>query len=67
MSLHLAELQYLHENAGINDSNVLTTKPVVNFSGVVGNNTIALGDSISFDAATGVLTKYNEGLSFQPF
>ncbi|GKG59285.1 mitochondrial outer membrane protein porin of 36 kDa, partial [Tanacetum coccineum] len=49
-----AELQYLHENAGINDSNGLTVKHVVNFSGVVGNNTIALGANISFDTAIGV-------------
>ncbi|GJY86765.1 mitochondrial outer membrane protein porin of 36 kDa [Tanacetum coccineum] len=59
-----AELQYLHENARINDSNGLTVKPVVNLSGVVRNNTIALGANISFDTAIGVLTKYNEGLSF---
>ncbi|GKB32640.1 mitochondrial outer membrane protein porin of 36 kDa [Tanacetum coccineum] len=58
------ELQYLHKNAGISGSIGLTAKPVVNFSGVVGNNTIALGAGISFDTTTRVLTKYNGGLSF---
>ncbi|PWA84644.1 Eukaryotic porin/Tom40 [Artemisia annua] len=59
-----AELQYLHENAGISASIGLTASPVVNFSAVAGNNTVALGADISFDTAAGVLTKYNGGLSF---
>ncbi|GJU31681.1 mitochondrial outer membrane protein porin of 36 kDa [Tanacetum coccineum] len=59
-----AELQYLHENAGISASIGLTAKPLVNFSAVAGNNTVALGADISFDTATGDLTKYNGGLSF---
>nr|GFA47378.1 mitochondrial outer membrane protein porin of 36 kDa-like [Tanacetum cinerariifolium] len=59
-----AELQYLHENAGISASIGLTAKPIVNFSAVAGNNAVALGADISFDTATGDLTKYNGGLSF---
>ena len=59
-----AELQYLPENARIGASIGLTAKPVVSFSGVAGNNTVALGANIFFHTATGVLTKYNGGLSF---
>ncbi|KAL4586854.1 hypothetical protein LXL04_011499 [Taraxacum kok-saghyz] len=58
------ELQYLHENAGISTSIGLTASPIVNFSGVAGNNTVALGTDISFDTASGNFTKYNAGISF---
>ncbi|XP_031122301.1 mitochondrial outer membrane protein porin of 36 kDa [Ipomoea triloba] len=58
------ELQYLHEYAGISTSIGLTASPLVNFSGVAGNNTLALGTDVSFDTATGKFTKYNAGLSF---
>ncbi|KAI3824982.1 hypothetical protein L1987_06457 [Smallanthus sonchifolius] len=57
------ELQYLHEYAGISTSIGLTASPVVNFSGVAGNGTMALGTDVSFDTATGNLTKYNAALS----
>ncbi|KAJ9563755.1 hypothetical protein OSB04_008915 [Centaurea solstitialis] len=59
-----AELQYLHENAGISTSIGLTASPIVNFSGVAGNSTVAFGTDVSFDTATGNFTKYNAGLSF---
>ncbi|KAI4328386.1 hypothetical protein L6164_020743 [Bauhinia variegata] len=59
-----AELQYLHEYAGINTSIGLTANPVVNFSGVVGNNIVAVGTDLSFDTASGNFTKYNAGLNF---
>ncbi|KAK4380454.1 hypothetical protein RND71_002316 [Anisodus tanguticus] len=39
-------------------------KSLVNFSGVAGNNTVALGTDLSFDTATGNFTKCNAGLSF---
>ncbi|KAJ1378013.1 Porin domain superfamily [Sesbania bispinosa] len=37
------ELQYQHEYAGISTSIGLTTSSIVNFSGVIGNNMIAVG------------------------
>ncbi|OAY61454.1 mitochondrial outer membrane protein porin of 36 kDa [Manihot esculenta] len=58
------ELQYQHEYAGISTSIGLTAKPIVNFSGVIGNNVIALGTDLSFDTATGNFTKLNAGLSY---
>ncbi|KAK9276994.1 hypothetical protein L1049_006533 [Liquidambar formosana] len=58
------ELQYLHEYAGISTSIGLTANPIVNFSGVVGNNLVSLGSDLSFDTATGNFTKCNAGLSF---
>ncbi|GFZ00126.1 voltage dependent anion channel 1 [Actinidia rufa] len=59
------ELQYLHDYAGISTSIGLTATPIVNFSGVAGNNVVSLGtDDIAFDTATGNITKCNGGLSF---
>lgn len=58
------ELQYLHEYAGISTSIGLTATPTVNFSGVAGNNVVALGTDVALDTATGNFTKYNAGLSF---
>lgn len=58
------ELQYLHEHAGISTSIGLTASPIVNFSGMAGNNTVAVGTDISFDTTSGNFTKYNAGLSF---
>ncbi|KAK2989763.1 hypothetical protein RJ640_012703 [Escallonia rubra] len=59
-----AEVQYLHEYAGISTSIGLTASPIVNFSGVAGNSSVAVGTDVSFDTATGNFTKYNAGLSF---
>ncbi|CDP00288.1 unnamed protein product [Coffea canephora] len=58
------ELQYLHEYAGISTGIGLTANPIVNFSGVAGNDKLALGADLSFDTATGNFTKYNAGFSF---
>ncbi|KAG6588388.1 hypothetical protein SDJN02_15965, partial [Cucurbita argyrosperma subsp. argyrosperma] len=58
------ELQYLHDYAGISTSIGLTANPIVNFSGVVGSNLLALGTDLSFDTKTGNFTKVNTGLSF---
>ncbi|XAR53229.1 hypothetical protein NMG60_11021695 [Bertholletia excelsa] len=58
------ELQYLHEYAGISTSIGLTATPMVNFSGVTGNNLLSLGTDLSFDTATGNFTKCNAGLSY---
>ncbi|KAB2613917.1 hypothetical protein ACFX13_045863 [Malus domestica] len=58
------ELQYLHDYAGISSSVGLTANPIVNFSGVIGTNQLALGTDLSFDTKTGNLTKCNAGLSF---
>ncbi|TKY58801.1 Mitochondrial outer membrane protein porin of 36 kDa [Spatholobus suberectus] len=57
------ELQYLHEYAGISTSIGLTANPIVNFSGVVGNNLVSVGTDLSFDTASGNFTKYNAGLN----
>ncbi|GKU99394.1 hypothetical protein SLEP1_g12252 [Rubroshorea leprosula] len=58
------ELQYQHEYSGISTSIGLTANPIVNFSGVVGNNVLSLGTDLSFDTATGNFNKCNAGLSF---
>ncbi|KAK9054007.1 hypothetical protein SSX86_025082 [Deinandra increscens subsp. villosa] len=58
------ELQYLHDYAGISTSIGLTANPVVNFSGVLGTNSTAIGTDVSFDTKTGNFTKYNAGISF---
>ncbi|KAL9274919.1 Mitochondrial outer membrane protein porin of 36 kDa-like protein [Drosera capensis] len=58
------ELQYLHEYAGLSSSIGLTASPIVNFSGVIGTNLVALGADVAFDTAVGDFTKVNAGLSF---
>jgi voltage-dependent anion channel protein 2 len=58
------ELQYQHEYAGISTSIGLNANPIVNFSGVVGNNLLSAGTDLSFDTATGGFTKCNVGLNF---
>ncbi|XP_027358058.1 outer plastidial membrane protein porin-like [Abrus precatorius] len=58
------EFQYLHDYAGISTSVGLTANPIVNFSGVVGTNVLALGTDVSFDTKIGELTKFNAGLNF---
>ncbi|XP_073294016.1 mitochondrial outer membrane protein porin of 34 kDa-like isoform X2 [Primulina huaijiensis] len=58
------ELQYLHECAGISSSIGLTVNPIVNFSGVLGSDKIAIGTDVSFDTKEGALTKCNFGASF---
>ncbi|CAH9083459.1 unnamed protein product [Cuscuta europaea] len=57
------ELQYLHDLAGISTSVGLTASPVINFSGVLGTNTLALGTDVSFDTKSGTFTKYNVAFS----
>ncbi|CAH9118595.1 unnamed protein product [Cuscuta epithymum] len=58
------EVQYLHKYVGINTSVALTASPVLNFSGVVGTNVLALGTDLCFDTKVGDFTKCNAGLSF---
>ncbi|GMP30485.1 hypothetical protein CsSME_00005139 [Camellia sinensis var. sinensis] len=58
------EVQYLHDYAGISTTIGLTANPIINFSGVVGTNVVALGTDVSFDSKTGDFTKCNAGLSF---
>ncbi|KAH1097677.1 hypothetical protein J1N35_014598 [Gossypium stocksii] len=58
------ELQYRHEYAGISTSIGLNANPLVNFSGVVGNNCVSVGTDLSFDTASGNFTKLNAGLNF---
>jgi len=59
-----AEVQYLHDYAGINASFGLNSKPLVSLSGVLGNKAIAVGADVAYDTATGDFNKYNAGLSF---
>lgn len=59
-----AEVQYLHEYAGISASIGLTANPIFNFAGVFGNKNLAFGTDVSFDSQSGDLTKLNAGLSF---
>ncbi|MBA0550498.1 hypothetical protein Golob_021440, partial [Gossypium lobatum] len=58
------ELQYLNEYAGISSSIGLIANLIVNFSGVLESNVLALGIDISFNKKTGNFTKCNVGLSF---
>ncbi|XP_062206690.1 mitochondrial outer membrane protein porin 4-like [Phragmites australis] len=58
-----AEVQYLHDYAGISASVGLNSKPLVNLSGVFGNKAIAVGADVAYDTATGNFTKYNAGVS----
>ena len=58
------EVQYLHDYAGISTSVGLTANPIVNFSGVVGTDVLALGTDVSYDTKIGELTKFNAGLNF---
>lgn len=54
----------MHEYAGITTGIGLTANPIVNFSGVVGNNALSLGTDLAFDTASGNFIKCNAGLSF---
>nr|XP_043608180.1 mitochondrial outer membrane protein porin of 36 kDa-like [Erigeron canadensis] len=63
----MVELQYSHKYAAISTSIGLTAKPIVNFSGVTGNNTVAVGTDVSFDTASGTSNNYNVALSFSNF
>jgi voltage-dependent anion channel protein 2 len=58
-----AEVQYLHDYAGVTASMGLTTNPVVNMSTVVGTKDFAVGADVSFDTAKANFVKYNAGLS----
>ncbi|KAF3971425.1 hypothetical protein ACB098_03G164900 [Castanea mollissima] len=58
------ELQYQHEYAGISTGIGLTANPIVNFSGVIGNNVVSLGTDLAFDTASGNFNKLNAGLSY---
>lgn len=59
-----AEVQYMHDYAGIAASFGMSSKPLVNLSGVFGNKTIAVGADVAYDTATRDFIKYNAGLSF---
>jgi voltage-dependent anion channel protein 2 len=58
-----AELQYLHDYAGISAIVGLNSKPLVNLSSVFGNKTVVVGTIVTYDTATGNLSKYNAELS----
>ncbi|CAK9183379.1 unnamed protein product [Ilex paraguariensis] len=58
------ELQYLHDFIGITAGIGLTSKPLLHFSGVVGESLFSIGTDLSFDSATGKFAKCNAGFSF---
>ncbi|KAF7829396.1 mitochondrial outer membrane protein porin of 36 kDa [Senna tora] len=58
------KLKYQHQYAGIMASTGLTARPIVSFSGVVGNDVVSVGAEVVYDAAGGNLAKYNTGLNF---
>ncbi|WCJ32491.1 Mitochondrial outer membrane porin [Euphorbia peplus] len=58
------ELQYQHDYAGISTAIGLTANPIVNFSGVIGKDSIAVGTDLSFDTASGNFTKVNAALTY---
>ncbi|KAH9330709.1 hypothetical protein KI387_002817, partial [Taxus chinensis] len=58
------ELQYLHDYVGITTSIGLTATPIVEASGVIGNEAVVVGGEVAFDTASGDLRKYNAGLSY---
>ncbi|XP_026377696.1 mitochondrial outer membrane protein porin of 34 kDa-like [Papaver somniferum] len=58
------ELQYQHEYNSISTSIGLTENPMVNLSGVVGTPLLVLGTDLSYDTASGNLTKCNAGVRF---
>ncbi|XP_028554227.1 mitochondrial outer membrane porin-like [Dendrobium catenatum] len=57
------EVQHLHEIASFTTSIELTANPIINFSGVIGTNKIAVGAHLLLDTTIGELTKYNLALS----
>ncbi|XP_057739040.1 mitochondrial outer membrane protein porin of 34 kDa-like [Arachis stenosperma] len=58
------EVQYVHDYAGISTSVGLTANPIVNFSGVLGSDVLAIGSELSYDTKIGEFTKYNAGVNF---
>ncbi|KAM0883722.1 hypothetical protein ACQ4PT_031460 [Festuca glaucescens] len=57
------ELQYQNDYAGLSLGVGMNSKPLINFSGVVGNKSVAVGGDVAYDTAIGDLTKYNAGVS----
>lgn len=58
------EVQYLHDYFGIGASVGLTANPIINVSGTLGTNVIALGHDLTYDTKIGEFTKLNTGLNF---
>ncbi|KAI8000547.1 hypothetical protein LOK49_LG09G01037 [Camellia lanceoleosa] len=54
IDLDALEVQYLHDYTEISTTIGLTVNPIINFSGVVGTNVVALGTDVSFDSKTGL-------------
>ncbi|KAG7550698.1 Eukaryotic porin/Tom40 [Arabidopsis thaliana x Arabidopsis arenosa] len=59
-----AEVQYFHDYAAISTSVGFTASPIVNFSGVVGSNVLALGTDVAFNTESGNFKHFNAGLNF---
>jgi voltage-dependent anion channel protein 2 len=58
-----AELQYLHDYAGLSLGLGMSSKPLINLSALVGNKVLAVGGDVAYDSATREFTKYNAGVS----
>ncbi|KAI5675366.1 hypothetical protein M9H77_06316 [Catharanthus roseus] len=58
------DVQYLHPHVAINSSIGLNPSPLLEFSGAIGLDELALGGEIGFDTASSSFTKYNAGISF---
>ncbi|CAK8544669.1 unnamed protein product [Lathyrus sativus] len=58
------EVKYLHDYVGVFANVGLTANSIVNLSGVIGTNVIALDHDLSYDTKTSKLTKFNMGLNF---
>ncbi|KAF5188219.1 mitochondrial outer membrane protein porin of -like, partial [Thalictrum thalictroides] len=56
-----AEFQYQNEYLGISTN---IGVPIINFSGVLGNNSLSLGSDISYNPASGNLVDCNAAFSF---
>ncbi|XP_059642730.1 mitochondrial outer membrane protein porin of 36 kDa-like [Cornus florida] len=57
------ELRYLHDYVGVTAGISLATRPILDFSGVVGSSFFSIGTELAFDSATATLAKCNAGFT----
>ncbi|CAM6092879.1 unnamed protein product [Calypogeia fissa] len=58
------EVQYALDNVGITGSIGLTPNPLVHFTAAIGSDGVVMGGELSYDTASGTLTKYNAAIGF---
>ncbi|XP_024537917.1 mitochondrial outer membrane protein porin of 36 kDa-like [Selaginella moellendorffii] len=56
------EFQYVHDLFGLATSIGLTSSPVADLSAALGNDVVAVGGELSFDTASGKLSRYSGGI-----